>query len=166
MKTAFISSSGIFKYGTGAFILGSGAFIVGVGALILVALALLFSAACGCGIRTGGTYRQVTQEEAVRIMEEQTDYIVLDVRTEEEYDEGHIPGAINIPNEYIGTLQPRQLPDKDQLILVYCRRGNRSKQAAQKLYDQGYTNIVDFGGINTWTGDIVSEDYGDDYAGD
>ncbi|MBQ9959558.1 MAG: rhodanese-like domain-containing protein, partial [Oscillospiraceae bacterium] len=68
----------------------------------------------------------------------------------------HIPGAICLPNELIGTQPPAELPDKAQLILVYCRSGNRSKQAAQKLFDMGYTNIVEFGGINSWPGEIVS----------
>ena len=95
--------------------------------------------------------------EAVKIMEEQTGYIILDVRTAAEYAQGHIPKAINIANESIGTEEIKELPDKDQLILVYCRSGNRSKQAAQKLADLGYTNIQEFGGINSWTGEVVRE---------
>ena len=102
------------------------------------------------------TYRQVSPEEAAAMMEEETDYIILDVRTQEEYETAHIPGAICIPNETIGTDDIPQLPDKDQLILVYCRSGNRSKQASEKLAKQGYTNIVEFGGINSWTGETVS----------
>ena len=82
--------------------------------------------------------------------------VLLDVRTPEEYREGHIPGAINIPNETIGTEDIPELPDKEQLILVYCRSGNRSKQASEKLVKLGYTNIVEFGGINDWTGETVS----------
>ena len=82
--------------------------------------------------------------------------ILLDVRTPEEYSEKHIPGAINIPNETIGADDIPELPDKDQLILIYCRSGNRSKQAADKLVKLGYTNIVEFGGINDWTGETVS----------
>ena len=84
-------------------------------------------------------------------------HIVVDVRRQDEYDAGHIPGAILIPNESIGTERPKELPDLDQIILIYCRSGNRSKQAAQKLFDIGYTNIYEFGGINTWTGEIVTE---------
>ena len=80
----------------------------------------------------------------------------MDVRTEKEYNEKHIPNAVNIPNESIGTEEISQLPDKDQLILVYCRSGNRSKQASEKLVELGYTNIVEFGGINDWTGETVS----------
>ena len=102
------------------------------------------------------TYRQVSPEEAAAMMEEETDYIILDVRTQEEYEASHIPGAICIPNETIGTDDIPELPDKDQLILVYCRSGNRSKQASEKLAKQGYTNIVEFGGINSWTGETVS----------
>ena len=89
-------------------------------------------------------------------MESASDYILLDVRTQAEYDQGHIPGAVCIPNETIGTEEIPALPDKDQLILVYCRSGNRSKQAAQKLAEQGYTNIVEFGGILSWPGETVS----------
>ena len=102
------------------------------------------------------TYRQVSPEEAAAMMEEETGYIILDVRTQEEYETAHIPGAICIPNETIGTEDIPELPDKDQLILVYCRSGNRSKQASEKLAKQGYTNIVEFGGINSWTGETVS----------
>ena len=87
------------------------------------------------------------------MMEEETDYIILDVRTPEEYEEKHITGAVNLPNETIKTEEITQLPDKEQLILVYCRSGNRSKQASQKLADLGYTNIVEFGGIKDWTGE-------------
>ena len=132
----------------------------------IVTIAVLFSmalTACGSGEKAAdgnskeNSYRQVSQEEAQKMMDEETDYIILDVRTQEEYASGHIPGAICIPNETIGTDPIEELPDKDQLILVYCRSGNRSKQAAGKLADQGYTNIVEFGGINTWTGNIVTE---------
>ena len=89
-------------------------------------------------------------------MEEESGYILLDVRTQAEFEEKHIPGAICIPNETIGVNPPEQLPDKEQLILVYCRSGNRSKQAAQKLADIGYSNIVEFGGIIDWKGETVS----------
>jgi rhodanese-related sulfurtransferase len=92
------------------------------------------------------------------IMESNEDYIIVDVRTIEEYREGHIPGAINIPNETITNQQPPELPDKEQLILIYCRSGNRSKQAAQKLLDMGYVNLVEFGGIIDWDGNIVTGD--------
>ena len=95
-------------------------------------------------------------DEAIVMMAEESNYIILDVRTPEEFSEKHIPGAINIPNETIGTEEVPELPDKDQLILIYCRSGNRSKQASEKLVRLGYTNIVEFGGINDWPGDTVN----------
>ena len=103
------------------------------------------------------SYTQISQEEAKEMMAKDDGHIVVDVRRQDEYDAGHIPGAILIPNESIGTEQPKELPDLNQIILIYCRSGNRSKQAAQKLYNMGYTNIYEFGGINTWTGEIVTE---------
>jgi len=103
---------------------------------------------------TGG-FRQVSMQEAIRMMETETGYMILDVRTAEEYASGHIPGAINIPNETIFQDNIPELPDKDQLILVYCRSGNRSKQASAKLSALGYTNIVEFGGIHSWPGEIA-----------
>ena len=101
------------------------------------------------------TYKQISQEEAKEMMKKDDGHIIIDVRRQDEYDNGHIVGAILIPNESIGTSQPEQLKDLNQIILVYCRTGNRSKQAAQKLADMGYTNVCEFGGINTWDGDIV-----------
>ena len=122
---------------------------------ILMALLLL----SGCATQSAKkTYRQISMEEAVTIMEEETEYIILDVRTAEEYSEKHIPGAINIANESIGTEDIPELPDKDQLILVYCRSGNRSKQASEKLVKLGSTNIVEIGGINSWPGETVAGD--------
>ena len=117
-------------------------------------MALLLLAGCGAQSEES-TYRQINAEEAATMMEEESSYIILDVRTTEEYSEKHIPGAINIPNETIGTEDIPELPDKEQLILVYCRSGNRSKQASEKLVNLGYTNIVEFGGINDWTGETV-----------
>lgn len=122
---------------------------------ILMALLLL----SGCATQSAEkTYRQMTMEEAVTMMEEETGYTILDVRTAQEYSEKHIPGAINIANESIGTEDIPELPDKDQLILVYCRSGNRSKQASEKLVKLGYTNIVEIGGINSWPGETVADD--------
>ena len=118
-------------------------------------MALLLLAGCGAQSEES-TYRQVNAEEADSMMEEESGYIILDVRTAQEYSEKHIPGAINIPNETIGTEDIPELPDKEQLILVYCRSGNRSKQASEKMVKLGYTNIVEFGGINDWTGETVS----------
>ncbi len=103
------------------------------------------------------TYKQISQEEAQRIMDEEEGYIILDVRRLDEFEEGHIPGAICVPNEEIVDTPPAELPDKDQLILVYCRSGRRSKEAAQKLADMGYSNICEFGGIMTWSGEIVTD---------
>lgn len=99
-------------------------------------------------------YQQVSMEEAMELMKTEEDYIILDVRTQEEYDEKHIPGALLVSNERIGTSEIPELPDKDQMILVYCRSGNRSKQASEKLAALGYTNIIEFGGINDWPGEV------------
>ena len=101
------------------------------------------------------TVRYVSMNEIVKIMEEKEDYIILDVRTYAEYNEGHIPNAICVPNETIGNNEIKELPDKDQLILIYCRSGNRSKQATEKLKKLGYTNLIEFGGIIDWKGEIV-----------
>ena len=102
-------------------------------------------------------FSQITMDEAKELFETPGDYIILDVRTSEEFREQHIPDATNVPNESIGTDEIKELQDKEQLILVYCRSGNRSKQASEKLARLGYTNIVEFGGINDWTGETVSE---------
>lgn len=95
-------------------------------------------------------YKKITAEEAKERMDKDDKIIILDVRTEEEYREGHIPGAIVIPNETISSEPLKELPDLDQEILVYCRSGNRSAQAAKKLIEAGYTQVYDFGGINDW----------------
>ena len=116
--------------------------------------ALLAALLVACGVSSKISYRQITADEAAQMMQEETDFVLLDVRTQEEYASGHIPGAICIPNETIGSEEIPELPDKDQLILVYCRSGNRSKQASQKLAEQDYTNVVEFGGINGWTGNL------------
>ena len=120
-----------------------------------ILLAALLLAGCAAPVEEI-TYRQVNMDDAIAMLEEESGYIILDVRTPEEYAEKHIPGAINIPNETIGTAEIPELPDKDQLILVYCRSGNRSKQASEKLAALGYTNIVEFGGINDWPGETVT----------
>lgn len=98
--------------------------------------------------------KHVSMNDIVQIMEENENYIILDVRTLEEYNQGHIPNAICIPNETIDENVVNKLPDKDQMILVYCRSGNRSKQAAEKLKKLGYTNLIEFGGIIDWKGEI------------
>ena len=111
----------------------------------------------GCSAEGKMTYHQISQEEAKQMMTRDDGHIIADVRRQDEYDAGHIPGAILIPNESIGTEQPEQLPDKNQIILIYCRSGRRSKEAAQKLADMGYTNIYEFGGIIDWTGEITTD---------
>ena len=98
----------------------------------------------------------ITAEEAKKMMDTQENYIILDVRRQDEYDEKHIPGAILIPNEVIRERAEAELTDKDQLILVYCRSGNRSKQASEVLKELGYTYIREFGGINGWPYETVS----------
>ena len=99
-------------------------------------------------------YKQVSMEEGLELMEADSDYILLDVRRDDEFEEGHIPGAINIPNESIGTEEIAEFPDQKQTIYVYCRSGNRSKQASQKLVDLGYTDVIEFGGIIDYSGEI------------
>ena len=123
---------------------------------IPILMALLLLSGCAAQVQKEQSYRQINMDEAIAMMEAESDYIILDVRTPEEFSEKHIPGAINIANETIGSEEIPELPDKDQLILVYCRSGNRSKQASEKLVALGYTNIVEFGGINDWPGKVVS----------
>ena len=123
---------------------------------ITLLLSVLFLAGCALPAGQEVSYRQINMDEAITMMEEESSYIILDVRTPEEFADKHIPGAINIPNETISTEEIPELPDKDQRILVYCRSGNRSKQASEKLAALGYTNIVEFGGINDWPGETVT----------
>lgn len=121
----------------------------------IVLSALMLTGCAGAGNQTN-SYRQISMDEAVAMMERESGYIILDVRRPDEYATGHIPNAINVPNENIGTDEISALPDKDQLIMVYCRSGRRSKEAAEKLVKLGYTNIVEFGGILDWKGETVS----------
>lgn len=102
-------------------------------------------------------FRSITMEEAKDIFKESGDYIILDVRRADEFAAGHIPGAINVANESIVDEAPSELPDMNQIIYVYCRSGNRSKQASAKLAAMGYNNIIEFGGILSWTGEVVTE---------
>ena len=120
--------------------------------LIFLLLAVLLLTACGQNVENdqGVVYMNITAEEAKEIMDTQEGYIILDVRTQEEYDEGHIPGAIVISHEEITEKAEEMLTDKNQLILVYCRSGRRSKIAAEALVELGYTNIKEFGGIIDW----------------
>ena len=118
---------------------------------------LLFTGCAAARKDMPNTYRQITMDEAVTMMKEESGYIILDVRRPDEFAVGHIPNAVNVPNESIGTGEIPELPNKDQLVMVYCRSGRRSKEAADKLVKLGYTNIVEFGGILDWKGEIVSE---------
>lgn len=132
---------------------------------VLIPILLLLLVLCGCAWKTkvsdgdGAerkfTYKHISQDEAKQMMEEDDGHVIVDVRREDEYTAGHIPGAILIPNERIGSDKPQELPDLNQIILVYCRSGNRSRQASQKLADMGYENVYEFGGIMDWTGEIV-----------
>ena len=131
-----------------------------------VCLIVMFSLLCGCGEkkesgeeeRPKAGYMQISQEEAKSMMEKEDGHVIVDVRRQDEYDEGHIPGAICIPNESIEDEMPKELPDLDQTILIYCRSGRRSKDAAAKLSAIGYTDIYEFGGIIDWTGEIEVDD--------
>ena len=117
--------------------------------ILLCCSLLLCLLPCGCR-KAPATYVCITAEQAKELMDSEEGYIILDVRTQEEYDLGHIPGALLIPNEVIHEQAEEQLTDKEQLILVYCRSGRRSKEAAQVLAELGYTNVKEFGGINDW----------------
>ena len=120
--------------------------------LVFLLLAVMLLTACGQdkGNNQGAVYVNITAEEAKQIMDSEEGYIILDVRAQEEYDESHIPGAILIPHTEIEARAEEVLTDKDQLILVYCRSGRRSKIAAEALVELGYTNIKEFGGIIDW----------------
>ena len=117
-------------------------------------LSLMLFSSCTAPARSPSGYRRVGMDEAVEMMKREAGYIILDVRRPDEYAEGHIPGAINVPNEEIGTADIEELPDKSRLIFVYCRSGRRSKEASEKLVKLGYTSIVEFGGILDWKGEI------------
>ena len=107
----------------------------------------------GCS-NGNASYTQISMDKAIQEMQNSTGYELVDVRTKKEYESGQIPGAINIVNEEIDANVKEILKDQDQIIYVYCRSGNRSKQASQKLVDLGYTNIVEIGGINAYSGEI------------
>lgn len=120
--------------------------------LLILQIAAAVMLLSGC---SSASYTQISQDEAVKMMKEQTDYLIVDVRRPDEFAEGHIAGAVNVPNETIEDEAADALPDKEQMLFIYCRSGNRSKEASQKLADMGYTNVYEFGGINTWEGRIV-----------
>ena len=109
----------------------------------------------GCSDSGAASYEQISGAEAKALMDSESGYIILDVREQDEYDEGHIPGAILIPYGEIADRAEKELPDKNQLILVYCRSGRRSKIAAEELVKLGYTNVKEFGGIIDWKYEIV-----------
>lgn len=125
---------------------------------ILPLLLVLVIMLAGCGKSDAdipnNTYEKITMSEGLARMESDENYILLDVRRADEFEAGHIPGAVNLPNEGIGTEEIPSLPDKAQTIYIYCRSGNRSKQAADKLLALGYTNLIEFGGIIDYTGEL------------
>ena len=121
-------------------------------------LTLAFPFGCvGCSDGGSASYDQISGAEAKALMDSESGYIIIDARTQEEYDDGHIPGAILIPEYEIADRAEKELPDKNQLILVYCRSGRRSKISAEELVKLGYTNIREFGGIIDWEYEIVKD---------
>lgn len=137
--------------------------IIGIILLVLAAALVIFvrwsqnQITDGPGMVNEEPFLQISQEEAAEMMKKDDGHVVVDVRRPDEFAEGHIPGAINVPNEDIGDEQPKALPDLDQILLVYCRSGRRSVEAANKLADIGYTNIYEFGGIIDWTGEVTKD---------
>lgn len=130
---------------------------------LLIAVMIICLTGCSGNVSTTTQqqtlqYKQITQDEAREMMAQNDGHIIVDVRRQDEYDAGHIPGAILIPNESIDTTRPKELPDLDQIILIYCRSGRRSKDASEKLCKMGYTKIYEFGGIITWTGETTRND--------
>ena len=121
--------------------------------MLLISLSLFGMTACDGGNNV--TYEQITAEQAKTIMDTEKDYVIIDARTEEEFAEGHIENAILIPEYEIKDRAEKELPDKDALILVYCRSGRRSKIASSELVKLGYTNVKEFGGIIDWPYEIV-----------
>ena len=122
--------------------------------IALLTLALPFGCV-GCSDGGSATYEQIDGAKAKALMDSESGYIIIDARTQEEYDQGYIPEAILIPEYEIADRAEKELPDKDQLILVYCRSGRRSKIAAEELVKLGYTNVKEFGGIIDWEYEIV-----------
>jgi rhodanese-related sulfurtransferase len=123
--------------------------------MLLISLSLFGMTACDGGNEKSSTYEQITAEQAKTIMDAEKDYIIIDARTEEEFAEGHIENAILIPEYEIADRAEKELPDKEQLILVYCRSGRRSKIASEELVKLGYTNVKEFGGIIDWPYETV-----------
>ena len=123
--------------------------------MLLISLSLFGMSACGSENGKSSTYEQISAEQAKTIMDTEKDYIIIDARTEEEFAEGHIENAILIPEYEIANRAEKELPDKEQLILVYCRSGRRSKIASEELVKLGYTNVKEFGGIIDWPYEVV-----------
>lgn len=146
---------------------------ISLGLSILLGVCMMFLL-FGCGIQKldgdgmmyTPSYAQISQDDAKLMMQEDDGHIIVDVRRADEYAQGHISGAILIPNESITDTPPEELPDKNQIVLVYCRTGRRSKEASQKLADMGYVNVYEFGGIEDWTGEIVTEEASDNSCGE
>ena len=123
-------------------------------ALILLCITLL----SGCAAPQGtAAYQKISAEEAKKMLDGTAETVLVDVRTRDEFDQGHIPGAILLPNTDIRDKAAQELPDKNAVILVYCRSGNRSKTASQELIAMGYTQVYDFGGIIDWPYETVTE---------
>lgn len=140
------------------------------GLILMLGISLSLFGLCACGDKNTGedttensaetttvsiTYEQISQEEAKRIMDTEDDYVIIDARTEAEFREGHIEGAILIPEYEITERAEKEIPEKETLILVYCRSGRRSKIAADALVSLGYTNVKEFGGIIDWQYEII-----------
>ena len=140
------------------------------GLILMLAISLSLFGFCACGDKNSAegttensaenttiliTYEQISQDEAKRIMDTEEEYIIIDARTEEEFSEGHIENAILIPEYEITERAEKEIPEKDTMILVYCRSGRRSKIASDTLVQLGYTNVKEFGGIIDWQYEIV-----------
>ena len=136
--------------------------------LLFAALAASLALLSGCALSKAkadtaeemsdkAAYQKISAEEAYEMMASQEVVVVVDVRTREEYDGGHIENAVLVPNENIGSEMPEALPDKEAPLLVYCRSGRRSKDAAQKLLKLGYQSVYDFGGVIDWPYELVKE---------
>ena len=123
--------------------------------MLLISLSLFGMTACDGENGKASTYEQITAEQAKTIMDAEKDYVIIDARTEEEFAEGHIENAILIPEYEIAERAEKELPDKEQVILVYCRSGRRSKIASEELVKLGYTNVKEFGGIIDWPYEVI-----------
>ncbi len=123
--------------------------------MLLISLSLFGMTACDSENGKSSTYEQISAEQAKTIMDTEKDYVIIDARTEEEFAEGHIKNAILIPEYEIANRAEKELPDKEQLILVYCRSGRRSKISSEELVKLGYTNVKEFGGIIDWPYEVV-----------